>query len=50
VVELYAPATSPPPGTHWIGGSVGPTAGLDAFREKENTLPLPGFEPKTATP
>jgi hypothetical protein len=30
------------PGTHWIGGWVGPRAGLDAM-EKRNILHLPGI-------
>jgi hypothetical protein len=30
--------------THWIGGRVGPRAGLDAL-EKRKILPLPGIEP-----
>jgi hypothetical protein len=29
------------PGTHWIGGWVGPRAGLDAL-DKRKILPLPG--------
>jgi hypothetical protein len=32
------------PGTHCIGGWVGPTAGLDAV-ENRKTLPLPGINP-----
>jgi hypothetical protein len=31
------------PGTHWIGGWVGPTAGLDNV-EKRKFLTLPGLE------
>jgi hypothetical protein len=31
------------PGTHWIGGWVGPRVGLDDV-EKRNLLTLPGFE------
>jgi hypothetical protein len=31
------------PGTHWIGGWVDPTAGLDDM-EKKKFLTLPGFE------
>jgi hypothetical protein len=38
------------PGTHWIGGSVGPRAGLDAV-DKKNLVPvgnrLPIFQPIT---
>jgi hypothetical protein len=30
--QLYAPERAP--GTHWIGGWVGPTAGLDAEAKK----------------
>jgi hypothetical protein len=32
-----------PPGTHWIGGWVGPRAGLDDM-EKRKFLTLPGLE------
>jgi hypothetical protein len=32
------------PGTHWIGGWVGPRAGLDD--EKRKFLTLPGLEPR----
>jgi hypothetical protein len=32
------------PGTHWIGGWVGPRAGLDFCVEEKNTA-LPGSEP-----
>jgi hypothetical protein len=31
------------PGTHWIGGWVGPRAGLDDVKKKK-FLTLPGFE------
>jgi hypothetical protein len=31
------------PGTHWIGGWVGPRAGLD-YEEKTKFLILPGLE------
>jgi hypothetical protein len=34
-------------GTHWIGGWVGPRAGLDAA-EKIKFSPQPGFEPRPA--
>jgi hypothetical protein len=37
------------PGTHWIGGWVGPRAGLDAV-EKRRILPLPGTEPQPSCP
>jgi hypothetical protein len=30
------------PGTHWIGGWVGPRTGLDVV-EKRNIFPLPGI-------
>jgi hypothetical protein len=45
--QLYTPAALPlgkePAGIHWIGGWVGPTAGLDTV-EKREILPLPGIE------
>jgi hypothetical protein len=45
--QLHAPAALPPgeraTGTHWIGGWVGPRAGLDAV-EKRKFLTLPGLE------
>jgi hypothetical protein len=45
--QLHAPAALPPgeraPGTHWIGGWVGPRTGLDDM-EKRNVLALPGLE------
>jgi hypothetical protein len=31
-------------GTHWIGGWVGPRAGLDAVENRAIPLPLPGME------
>jgi hypothetical protein len=37
------------PGTHWIGGWVGPRTGLE-FVEKRNILPLPGIQPHLSTP
>jgi hypothetical protein len=44
--QLHAPAALPkgkqPPGTHWIGGWVGPRAGLDAVK-KGKILPLPAL-------
>jgi hypothetical protein len=45
--QLHTLAALPPgeraPGTHWIGGSVGPRAGLDDM-EKRKFLTLPGLE------
>jgi hypothetical protein len=45
--QLHAPAALPPgetaPGTQWIGGWVGPRAGLDDV-EKRKFLTLPGLE------
>jgi hypothetical protein len=37
------------PGTHWIGGWVGPRAGLNTL-EKSKTLPLSGMEPRPSSP
>jgi hypothetical protein len=37
------------PGTHWIGGWVGPRAGLDVV-EKRKILALSGFEPRRSCP
>jgi hypothetical protein len=43
--QLHAPAALPfgarAPGTHWIGGWVGPRAGLDTVENKKNFFPLP---------
>jgi hypothetical protein len=33
------------PGTHWVGGWVGPRAGLDAALKRKNPQPPPGIEP-----
>jgi hypothetical protein len=45
--QLQTPATLPPgesaPGTHWIGGWVGPRSGMDDV-EKRKFLKLPGLE------
>jgi hypothetical protein len=45
--QLHASAALPPgkqpPGTHWIGGWVGPRAGVDDM-EKRKFLTLPGLE------
>jgi hypothetical protein len=39
--ELHAPAALPPkersPGTHWLGGRVGPRVGLDAVEKREKS-------------
>jgi len=41
--QLHVP-TALPPGTHWNGGGVGTTAGLDAVAgEENNSLSLPGI-------
>jgi hypothetical protein len=40
---LYPQGKSP--GTHWIGGWVGPTTVLDEVMEKKNFQPLPGLVP-----
>jgi hypothetical protein len=48
--QLHAPAALPPgnrPGTHCIGGWVGPRAGLDGC---EKSRPPPGFDPRTVQP
>jgi hypothetical protein len=45
--QLHAPAALPPrkrPGTHCIGGWVGPRVGLDGCWKSR---PLPGFDPRT---
>ena len=42
--QRHAPAAFPP-STHWVGGWVGPRAGLD--RRGKSRLP-PGFDPRTA--
>jgi hypothetical protein len=51
--QLHTPATLPAgvmvPGTHWIGGWVGPRGGLDAV-EKRKLLKLSGFEPRPSSP
>jgi hypothetical protein len=49
--QLHAPAALYPgkivPSNHWIGGSVGPRAGLDAV---ENKFILPAIERRPPTP
>jgi hypothetical protein len=40
--ELHVPAALRPgkkPGTHWIGGWVGPRAGLDFWRKEKSLAP-----------
>jgi hypothetical protein len=37
------------PCTHWMGGWMGPTAGLDSV-EKTKILALPGLEPRPSSP
>jgi hypothetical protein len=36
------------PGTHWIGGWVGPKPALDDMEERK-ILPLPGIEPQPSS-
>ena len=48
--QLHAPAALPPgkrPGTHCIGGWVGPRAGLGGCGKSR---PPPGFDPRTVQP
>jgi hypothetical protein len=49
--QLHAPATLPPrerdPGTHWVGGWVGPRAALDAVVKWK--IPSPRRESKSRT-
>ena len=48
--QLHAPTALPPgkrPGTHCIGGWVGPRVGLDGCGK---ILPPPGFDPRTVQP
>jgi hypothetical protein len=49
--QLHAPAAFPPgkaPGTHWIGGWVGPRAVLDAAVKRK--IPSPRRESNPRTP
>ena len=49
--QRHAPAALSPgnnPGTHLIGGWVGPRASLDGCGERENLFLLLGFEPRIA--
>jgi hypothetical protein len=46
--QLHAQVALPPmksPSAHWIGGRVGPRAGLDDV-EKRKFLTLPGLKPQ----
>ena len=48
--QIHAPAALPPgkrPGTHCIGGWVGPRASLDSCKKSR---PLLGFDPRTVQP
>jgi hypothetical protein len=49
--QLHAPAALPPgeraPGTHWIGGWVGPTAVLDAVVKRTISSPRRELNPRT---
>jgi hypothetical protein len=50
--ELNALAVFPPeraPGTHWIGGSVGPQSGLDNMEKRGISCPLSGVEPRPSS-
>jgi hypothetical protein len=51
--KLHAPVALAPgklsTGTQWIGGSVGPGAGMDTV-EKRKILPLPVIEPRPFSP
>jgi hypothetical protein len=53
VSQLHASTVLTPgeraPGTHWIGGWVGPGTGLDVV-EKRNILPLPRIQPRPSSP
>jgi hypothetical protein len=52
--QLHASAALPPgeiaAGTHWIGGWVGPTAGLDAMEKRKKSCCLPGTELRPPIP
>jgi hypothetical protein len=49
--QLHASAALPPreiaPGTHWIGGWVGPRAGLDAVVKRKISSPRRESNPRT---
>jgi hypothetical protein len=43
------PCRFPPvPGTHYIGGWVGPRASMDVKEKEKNLLPLLGIEPNSS--
>jgi hypothetical protein len=44
----YTPGENAP-GTHWVGGWVGPRVGLDVVEEGENLLSLPEIEPRPSS-
>jgi len=54
--QIHAPATllgkrAPTPRIRWIGGCVGPGAGLDAAAVKRSKFPsLPGIEARSSSP
>jgi len=37
-------------GTHWLGGWLGPTAGLDAVAKRKKSLPFLEIEPRSSSP
>jgi hypothetical protein len=50
--QLHVPATTPQgrvPGNHWIGGWMGPRAGLDAVLRRK-ILSLPGIKLRSSRP
>jgi hypothetical protein len=38
------------PGTHWMGGWVGFSVGLDSVEQRKNRLLLPEIEPRPSNP
>jgi len=38
------------PSTHFIGGLIGPRAGLDMVAKRQNLCPLPEIEPQASSP
>jgi hypothetical protein len=45
--DRASPSWKGPPGTHWIGGWVGLSAGLDTEAGGKIVLPQPGIEPRS---